>query len=118
MNKAACNCLQAACVLFVALFAGDLLLVAAFKSLFGLAAVFAFQFAVGHLREIQNIAGRELGFGVLGHAGAGIAALAAAEFDLRVLGDAVHALLVQPFVWRGQAGQPVGKSGAAEQQTC
>ena len=102
-DKAACNCLQAACVLFVALFAGDLLLVAAFKSLFGLAAVFAFQFAVGHLREIQNIAGRELGFGVLGHAGAGVAALAAAELDFGVLGNAVHALLIEPFVRRGQA---------------
>ena len=97
-DKAACNCLQAACVLFVALFAGDLLLVAAFKSLFGLAAVFAFQFAVGHLREIQDVAGRELGFGVLGHAGAGIAALTAAEFDFGVLGNAVHALLIEPFV--------------------
>ncbi len=102
-DKAACNCLQAACVLFGALFAGDLLLVAAFKSLLGLAAVFAFQFAVGHLREIQNIAGRELGFGVLGHAGAGVAALAAAEFDFGVLGNAVHALLIEPFVRRGQA---------------
>ena len=102
-DKGACNCLQAACVLFVALFAGDLLLVAAFKSLFGLAAVFAFQFAVGHLREIQNIAGREFGFSMLGHAGAGVAALAAAEFDFGVLGNAVHALLIEPFVRRGQA---------------
>ena len=97
-DKAACNCLQAACVLFGALFAGDLLLVAALKSLLGLAAVFAFQFAVGHLREIQNVAGREFGFGVLGHASAGVAALAAAEFDFGVLGNAVHALLIEPFV--------------------
>ena len=102
-DKAACNCLQAACVLFGALFAGDLLLITAFKSLLGLAAVFAFQFAVGHLREIHNIAGRELGFGVLGHAGAGVAALAAAELDFGVLGNAVHALLIEPFVRRGQA---------------
>ncbi len=102
-DKAACNCLQAAYVLFVALFAGDLLFATTVKCLLGLAAVFAFQFAVGHLREIQNIAGREFGFGVLGHAGAGVAALAAAEFDFGVLGNAVHALLIEPFVRRGQA---------------
>ena len=76
------------------LFAGHLVLAAALKRLLGLTAIAAFQFGIGQLDQIQQIACGQIGFGVLGHAGAGIAALAAAEFDFGVLRDAVHALLV------------------------